>query len=311
MKAGTTWLYGMLCHSDSYFAPLLKEWHYLTFLGEHGECNRETLISRPQLDYHFRTFYRPAFDVFLRQFGDMQGQALGPNMMEHLAWWRLYLFEDRNLDTWRRLISDPSRKPSFDICPEYALIDWWDILKGAQEVVPELRVVIMLRDPLSRLVSNIGWFGDEAFIATNLNGWLHVLRHNEAATIIGRYAAFFPHDRIFIGYMEDVRNHPQRFAGALATFLNMKTPTYIPPPANVASARITDGNAFAGAVSPALQEVERLSDWIDSPLLVRWERRIRAGILDADDLFVGEFCSGTLLEQRTTRAGGANSARAA
>jgi hypothetical protein len=297
MKAGTTWLSYLFASSHDYFIPPVKEWQYLNFLSQHGEATATALMTDPRYAQFRDNIFRFALDTFLLQRDAIVGKAISPGLWQCLEWWRLYLFADRNIETFARLIRDPAGPPSFDICPQYLLLDE-ETIRSAKRAVPGLRIVLMLRDPLSRCVSNLTMFGASGnLVHATEAGWVHVRDHGGAAAAIERYAACFSADRIFIGFLDDVRAQPIAFARKLAAFLDARAPEQIPAPANVGDASIRPW-AHAALISESLEEIEQLRAWVDGPMIDRWERRVRRGVLDSEDASAEphstEPCSGPL-----------------
>jgi hypothetical protein len=97
MKAGTSWLYHLFSASSGYFTPPVKEWHYLNFPSQHGEASAEAVLTEARCDWYRTYYFRSALASFWRQQDAAVGKMPDPDARERLAWWRLYLFDERNM----------------------------------------------------------------------------------------------------------------------------------------------------------------------------------------------------------------------
>lgn len=212
-RAGTTWLHQALAALPGVWLPPMKELHYF----DHAEA--------PEHWDAFRA--RQAVDLLLR-LRDPAQQALA---LDHG-------FGGPPTDGWysRRFDGAPPGALLGEVTPAYATLDDAGIAR-VLALLPDVRVLLLLRDPVQR----------------SLSGALHALRHagqaitaeavaaaveapdNRARSdyrgIIERWSAALPPGRLGLFFHDDLLAAPAQTLARIAGFLGL------PPPADIAVPR--------------------------------------------------------------------------
>ncbi|MGX2040494.1 sulfotransferase [Methylocaldum sp. MU1018] len=262
MKAGTTWLYELFGHfSDIWRAPV-KELHFLDVYEQVGSTNIDQRLNfdvnqnNEALLEFGRVIWRPEFNTFVEQFGLLKEHLLPDSAMQQLKWWNLFLFSERNWDWYEQLFQWPYPKKFADITPSYSETCSADTIALLAQKMPNVRVIFLLRNPLSRLISHFGWgkkysapvaellfdwklfqklldSGDsEDGIKSQFEGMLAYSRANDH---LKKWSAHIPQSQIFVGFLDDIVNHQHEFVSSLANFLDsdfILSPDWLLPAVN-------------------------------------------------------------------------------
>ncbi len=226
-KAGTSWLHRYLCDHPQCAMPQIKELHYfdrITPAKLPKEMDRlatvraklvaDALLAKPEkaarLDVRIAEV-EAWIDVMKR--GAIENDAY----LAHLT---------RNAGPGTRLVGD--------ITPAYGLLDE-DVLGQMAGMAPDTRFVMLLRDPLDRLWSNLrmmaGWrLKDGQNIDEKANHMFNrmlrgkedpVIARSDYSGMLSRLQNVIPEDRLHIAFYEDL--FTQTAVDRLCAFLGLET----------------------------------------------------------------------------------------
>ena len=132
-RSGTTWLYENLkLHSEIWLTPM-NEIHYFDKLGK----NKFRTGKYPKRLKKRVTFYLNSI---------AQGT---PIRFHNLSWDYNFFFRSRDIEWYKRLFCPPIGNIAGEITPAYATLHK-DIVKDIYKNFPELKVILLLRNPIQR-----------------------------------------------------------------------------------------------------------------------------------------------------------------
>lgn len=192
-KAGTRWLYNQLENHPDFWMPPIKELHF---------------FDRP--------FPHPSMVAKGDKRGKRKRHEQSQEFYELIR--ELPQSATHDFDTYGRLFSFAAGRLTGDITPAYSRLDAVAI-KAIAEHLPQVKAVLMLRDPISRLWSNLNDAAgrdkvDPAAVtdAGVLSRTLKEARYGELSypsRIHQRWAAYFPETRLRWFFLDDVIAEPE------------------------------------------------------------------------------------------------------
>jgi hypothetical protein len=233
-KAGTTWLTSNLRRHPDIWLPPRKELHYFT----------------RSLSYPSASLLATA-GVVHRLFGpEPHNRRWRKRALEHLkrlctqrnrrrASWELRYFFGHYGDAWyASLFRGGRHKTSGEFTPAYCILDQPDI-ERIVSLIPGVKVIFLLRNPVDRAWSTIkktarrnGYPNASAAPPEEwerfLGGRRQCLRADYARAI-GNWRRCLPHDRVFIGFFEDLVGDPAALLLRAYGFLGVDaSPHHVP-----------------------------------------------------------------------------------
>ena len=259
-KAGTTWLHRNLQAHPEIWMPAEKELHYFD----------EKIKSDGGLLSRLRGS-RPVDKRWRRQLGSRLKRSPRWSTRRE-AVWNLRYFFGRPGDAWYASLFEPGRdKVAGEATPDYSILDK-DVVAHVYELMPEARIVFMMRSPIERPWSAMDMrlrtrgevmeqVKDRKFYRRFDNRGSR-LRTDYARTL-ENWGAFYPEDQIFVGFLEDVSFFPGELLERLYSFLGVD-PSFKPPGAERkihAGQRDAIPTRFAVHLARSYhEEISRLSD---------------------------------------------------
>jgi len=224
-KAGTTWLYRNLRPHPQIHMPH-KEVHYFD-RKIHDRSNALTrLLGKREADAQWRQHVKRALTRTIKK-----------RAPKDVAWIYRYYMTSYD-DGWYASLFEPGkREVAGEITPAYSALDR-DGVARVHELMPEARIVFFMRNPIERVWSHAVMSFDKAQKASagsvpddelfrkldrkstrKLTDYLATLQN---------WGAFYPDERIFVGFLEDVSFRPQELLERLYDFLGVD-PSFEPP----------------------------------------------------------------------------------
>lgn len=218
-KAGTTWLDRNLRTHPLIWLPPEKEIHYFDLPRP---LPFAALLLAPVRAARHWTKARLQRDWAKVQAGE-----------QSLSWYVRYYFRPRT-DRWYRSLFKPA---AGQICgeatPRYATLPEKKI-RHIFQLMPDLKIVYLLRDPIDRMWSDLAMFQRPRFGGSGLR---HAdketlraflshpgnLAHSQYAANLARWEQCFPRERIFIGYQEEISSEPEDLLRRVYNFLGIPT----------------------------------------------------------------------------------------
>jgi len=137
-KAGTDWLYDQLLHHPDFWMPPIKEFHYLDrrAMPKIGRAEKLLDLSPKKLEKRFAKKKRwdETDYAFLKEAAAMEGPL--------------------DLNRYANLFRFKGNLLSGDITPGYSAIGE-DMIAEVNKALPGLKIVLLIRDPVSRAWSQI------------------------------------------------------------------------------------------------------------------------------------------------------------
>lgn len=209
-KAGTSWLHRYLCDHPECALPNIKELHYFDRANPKHREKELVRLETLRADLLAKTLLAGKFkaDKLNRRIDELESwiDVMQAESADPVAYQR-YLLREATADT--RLVGD--------ITPAYGLMDE-ATLTQMRDMAPDTRFVMLLRDPLDRLWSNLrmmaGWRvkeGEDLGAKANhlfgrlLNGEENgVAKRSDYAGMLTRLQNVVPRHRIFVGFYESL-----------------------------------------------------------------------------------------------------------
>lgn len=216
-KAASTWLYRCLRAHPRLWLPPIKELHYFTHRSQDSHAGiARRLWGRDWVNRRLRRMMKPRFLSDLR--------SLDPARLR----WDLRFFLGARNDAWYESLFRPgSTRVTGEITPEYALLPA-DEVGRVRLAFPHLRILYLMRDPIDRAWSNMrmlarlrGLSLQSEAVALSLAGDPMVAARGDYLGTLEAWGSHFPSNRIFIGFMEEVRSEPRALLTRIFDFLGV------------------------------------------------------------------------------------------
>ena len=249
-KAGTTWLYRNLQEHPEVWLPPEKELHYF----DEKRIARRSLVGR----VFGRTVEGARWRRQLRRHA--RGALRGTSFAE-LRWLGRYFLLGWDDGWYASLFAPGHGRSTGEVTPSYAILES-EHVAGIRELLPEAKIVFLLRNPIERAWSH-------AMMEVRNTGASEAdrddfLRHFEEprsrlrtdyARTIEVWASHYPADQIFVGFLEDIHFHPEELLTRVCRFLGVAPLDRWP---NAAS-RVYGGSGatIPGELAVALAELYR------------------------------------------------------
>jgi hypothetical protein len=224
-KAGTTWLGHNLQLHPEIWMPEINELHYFderitdpknSVSRLYGKITGEGTVNqrwrrqvKNRLRRHWKSFSRENF------LWDLKYYAGVPN------------------DGWYASLFEPGRgKVKGEITPAYSMLGHEGIAR-VHDLAPEAKLIFMMRNPIERAWSQLVMRLDKAGKKRIGPAEHRRLRKNfekdefrartDYLRTLENWTAFYPEERIFVGFLEDVHFYPEQLLGSVYEFLGVDT----------------------------------------------------------------------------------------
>lgn len=250
-RAGTTWLWTVLRAHPQIWMPPRKELHYFDRAEKYPSARHlqhDRLLSRM---FRFDRSGRKWRRVFAT---DVYYLLTGRNKAAEIPWLMRYHFGHIG-DAWYLSLFDgqPGRVRG-EVTPAYCELDDADVAH-VHNLLPDVKLLYTLRDPVERAWSQIrfgmgrrGLTVDDAAlnVIERRAGSLSQKLTSDYAGTLKRWRAFYPADRMFILFQDQIGGSPEELVRNLYTFLGVDAS--FQPPAGLLRRRV---NASAESDMPA------------------------------------------------------------
>ena len=237
MKAGTSWLDANLRKHPQIWMPPLKEIRYFEKgchasrrIARHPEepeaerrASRRVIDDAPQHDASRRN---------ARRLTKLIQPSFRKLMFTHPIWMSQYLF-GKQTDKWYSSLFRPAEDQICgEISPDYAKLDE-ETVKHIHELMPDLKIIFFLRNPIDRAWSHILWDfcgGDGRHNLESID-LESCIKHAESnsSLIRGKYMKtietwqkFYPENQIFIGFFDEIKEEPEELLRKVEGFLGVR-----------------------------------------------------------------------------------------
>ncbi len=229
-KAGTTWLSRNLQMHPGIWMPSVKEVHYFDEKIEDPKNPVSRLFGRA-------SGKRDRDRRWRRQVRRRAGRHL-KNFSRRDFLWDLKYYAGTPGDAWYASLFEPGRGRTVgEITPAYSTLGP-DAVAHVHALAPEAKIVLMMRNPIERAWSQAAMRFDKAGeSAADAAGTERLRRLFERQGFRSRtdylraldtWSAYYPEDRIFVGFLEDVHFFPEELLGRVYDFLGVDA-SFKPP----------------------------------------------------------------------------------
>lgn len=224
-KAATSWLWINLRNHPDVWLPPRKELHYFdrslkypspSHLADDDASSR--ILSDEKHNVLFRSLVRKELS-----------RAFRSNDPSDIQWHLRYFFGNCSDDWYRSLFDGSGAKLKGEITPSYSILDDGDV-RGIKSLFPNLKIMLILRNPIERAWSHIrflmknkqiGDASNRAEIRKIIESPLVSSRGNYPE-ILRVWNSHFPATRLFVGYYEDIQEDPYAYLGQAFEFLGLE-----------------------------------------------------------------------------------------
>lgn len=225
-KSATTWLDRCLRTHPDLWLPPVKELHYFTHRGDQGPAGVRRLFGSDHMSRRLRRLLRSRFRSDLRHLD-----------MRSLRWDLRYFFGSPS-DAWYvSLFAGNAARIVGEITPEYSKLSSEEV-RRVHGSFPDLKLIYIMRDPIDRTWSQIrmlarkhAWSLDNtpAEKLLELLGDPEIISRGEYVKTLDNWGHYYPDDRFFITFLEDVISDPGGLLVRLFSFLGIGDPSLLPP----------------------------------------------------------------------------------
>jgi hypothetical protein len=218
-KAGTTWLHRNLQMHPQIWMPKEKELHYFDEKVKH----KSSLMGRLRGE-------RPMDERWRRQVKRQLGRYKERFSLKGLAWDLNYFLRSYGDEWYASLFRQGQGKVVGEATPDYSILGR-PAIAHVHEIMPEAKIVLMMRNPVERAWSqalmNLRFEQDaEEMTDEELD---HRFRGRRSRLLsdylrtLENWGAHYPPENIFVGFLEDAHFYPNRLLKRLYRFLEVKT----------------------------------------------------------------------------------------
>lgn len=260
-KSGTTWLYDNIRYHPEVWLPppLYKELNYF----DDRVPNKELI--------HFGSIYR---GNLLKRYSPL----LGSPRWDTFRWlWRYNHNPDKSMN-WYRSLFNKEGKICGDISPHYSTLDERGVEYVRRTVGDKCKVLIILRDPISRSWSSIKMLyryrnvnitqADEMVIIRELQQPFMALK-SDYSRMLETWRIYFNENNFMVFFYDDLLRDKVAFLREISRFIGIRDYEWVSPKLNKVSNKDNDKIPMSASLKSSisklyLPELEKLSDMIDS-----------------------------------------------
>lgn len=282
-KAGTAWLHrNLAAHPDVWMAPE-KELHFFDQRLDEPSSRLGRMVGRTTEAQRWRRQAR-------RQVRLARQSPVDPGW----RWQARLLFGADHRTSWYRAMFAPSGdRLAGESTPNYAILPP-DVTARVRASFPDLRLVFLVRNPVERMWSQLDMVnrlaaGTATETPDSIVDRVDARAFGDYVTMLDAWGEVFGSERIWVGFMEDVADHPRAVLNAVTDHLGLVRHDRYPAAGRVvhrgggAVLPIDAGRTLATALR---DDVAAAADRLGGP--ARWwdfaTRRLAAGDVDGDEL---------------------------
>ena len=228
-KAATSWLYCNLREHSKIWMPPRKELHYFDrlpmYLSPSYLASSHLLHRLFGTETHNKGFIKQFIRALLHSIKDMD--------RKEVQWTIRYFGGTYNDDWYRSLFRQGEGKVKGEITPSYSILSLEDV-RHIREMFPELKIILILRNPIERAWSHIRF----DWKRLKLDGPHHLdkikrfidspdqaLRGDYLRTL-DIWTSCFPKEQLFIAFYDDVIQDPRGVMLNVFKFLDVSPFTH-------------------------------------------------------------------------------------
>jgi len=259
-KAGTTWLHRNLRVHPEIFMPR-KEVHYFDRKIDDRSNAVSRLLGR-----------RPSDEQWRRQTKHWLGLHARTLSWRELLWDLKYYMRSYD-DDWYASVFEPARgRVTGEITPAYSALDKEKVAR-VHGLAPEAKIIFMMRNPIERIWSQAVMSFDKvekgSAPSVSEKKLLRRIEHVSFGSLtdylrtLDTWCLFYPEERIFVGFLEDVHFFPEDLLRAVYDFLDVDP--HFRPPEPEKKVHVRSEDTMPGGVAVQLaqnyrQQIERFEE---------------------------------------------------
>jgi hypothetical protein len=224
-KAGTTWLGHNLQLHPEIWMPRNKELHYFDDRINDPRNPVSRIYGRLTGKGHVNRRWRRQVKGRLRAHWN---RSPGRELL-----WDLKYYAGAPGDGWYASLFEPGRgKVKGEITPAYSTLPLEDVAY-IHNLVPEAKIIFMLRNPIERawsqFVMRLDRSGQRELGLTRYKKLLRNVEREGSRSrtdylkALENWTTFYPEERIFVGFLEDIHFHPEQLLANVYRFLGVDT----------------------------------------------------------------------------------------
>lgn len=237
-RSGTTWLYEVLRSHPDIWMPPIKELHYFDSLDNNMSYKRATHKQlyriRKFAFWRFRHYLAAAIRLIYK------GRIFrGDNVKIDFSWDCRFFGHGSNLEWYSSLFTEAISKGAVagEFTPDYALIQP-ETAKLLLELNPNLKALLMFRDPIERTWSNAVFYvtrrlklkisdvSDDDWIKYCFRA--ECLERSDYLRMYQTLVNVLPPEQIFVGYFDHVTECPEVLIDEICYFLKLPSNSILP-----------------------------------------------------------------------------------
>lgn len=221
-KAGTTWLHRSLQAHPQIWTPRQKELHYFDEKINLKGGTWSRLFGDRIADARWRRQLKARLGRFPKDWSPAE-----------LLWDLKYFFKTPNDDWYASLFRPGGSKVKGETTPDYSVLER-ETIAHIHDLMPEAKIIFMMRNPIERLWSAMDMrlrsYGSsfEEVRARKLHRQFNKRRmrlRTDYLRTLENWGSFYPEERFFVGFLEDVHFFPEQLTKDLYSFLDVD-PTF-------------------------------------------------------------------------------------
>lgn len=242
-RTGTTWLHHVLSANDTIWMPPCKELHHYDAICP--DVSAYPYRYREHLGSRFRHYALAASRIVTRK-------NLRPDVNVRLDWdWDLKYFTglNRSRDWYASLFNVRSSKGRVtgEITPAYSMLPK-DAVEGIHRDFPHARIILILREPLSRAWSHAlkDLPAERASDSQEIVKFMRdpdCFERSNWPEITKRWQSVFPAEQFLVLDFEQIRKQPETIISTISDFLGVELKL---PPATGGSLRERGSSTYKG-----------------------------------------------------------------
>lgn len=256
-RAGTTWLHSALRTHPDLWLPPIKELHYFDSIDN-------------TLDEGF-ALQKRAYRLRRYTAGRLAARVKGPRTRQPSLSWDVRFLTGNGSLSWYRSLFQPAAREGYitgEITPAYALLSR-DTIERVHKLSPSAKIILVLRDPVSRTWSNLGRYAkknEKTLTEDELRLRLRKpqnMRRSQYNRTLDNWLAVFPDNQVYIGFFDDLVRNPKIFLDSVCGFLGVEPISNQLP------------HQLATPIGSGSSTVGDMPDWIRRELARMYEPELR------------------------------------
>lgn len=233
MRSGTTWLTNQLRQHPQIWMPPIKELHYFDDVERRTGIAKKLPLAKT-VNMRKKSVLRCLIGNSSDHGGDdLKWQQLWRNPalpLWHVRFHSCFLFGQRNENWYKACFAPQPGQVAGEIDPNYGPLHPRTIAR-IREIMPELRIIFMIRDPIDRAWSHFLKKLRDTNRPLETVSEAEYIEHFESnfslsrgcySSILSTWSQYYPPEQICIGYYDEIIKSPKGLLLRIFEFLNVE-----------------------------------------------------------------------------------------